>query len=156
MEPKAFGFRFSTQNGGGVADTPCVGYPIWSLGAHSRTGKVRVALKEANASIVRGRVRVQPGDLVAADDSCVGGVPRAPLADVLRVAEEIEAKEDPILRDVRAEPDPAEARRRHGCHTLQSRGAWRPSAGPEDERARTPRSRLASQPGKAPRPERGL
>ena len=144
------------QNGGGAADTPCIGYPIRSRGAHSRAGKDRVALEPTNLPIARGRVRDEPGDLVAADDSCAVVVPRAPRSDVLRTAEEIVAKEDPILRDVRAEPDPAEARRRHRPNTLRPRGAWRPSAGPNHEQARTPRSRPASQPGRARRPERGL
>ncbi len=102
MEPRAFGLRFSTQNGGEVTDTPCVSYPIWSRGAHSRTGEDRVALEASNEPVVRGRVRVQPGNLVAADDSCVVVVMRVRPADVLRVAAEIAAEEDPILRDVRA------------------------------------------------------
>ena len=41
---------------------------------------------------------------------------------MLRVAEEIEAKETLILRDIRAGMDLAEARRRHGYHTLQTKG----------------------------------
>ncbi len=106
-----------------MADTPCVGCPIRSRGAHSRTGKDRVALEASNAPTVRGHVRVEPGDLVAADDSFVVVVTRLRPADVLRVAAEIVAKEDPILRDVRAGTDLAEARRRHGWHTPQSRGA---------------------------------
>jgi regulator of RNase E activity RraA len=61
-----------------------------------------VALEASNAPTVRGHVRVEPGDLVAADDSCVVVVTRLRPADVLRVAAEIVAKEDPILRDVRA------------------------------------------------------
>ncbi len=87
------------------------------------------------------------GDMVAADGSRVAVVPRARAGDVPLSAEDIEAEKDPTLRDVRAEPDLAGARQRHGRHTPRSRGASRPPAGPEDERARTPRSRPASQPG---------
>lgn len=106
-----------------VSESRAFGYPIWSCAAHSRTGKDRVALEATNVPIVLGRVRVEPGDVVTADDSCVVVVPLARAADVLRIAEEIEAKEALILRDVRAGMDLAEARRRHGYHTLQTKGA---------------------------------
>jgi regulator of RNase E activity RraA len=112
-----------THNGGGAAGTPCAGCPIRSRGAHSRTGKDRAGLESVNVPVVLGRVRVELGDMVAADDSCVVVVTRLRPADVLRAAAEIVAKEDPILRDVRAGTDLAEARRRHGWHTPQSRGA---------------------------------
>jgi 4-hydroxy-4-methyl-2-oxoglutarate aldolase len=105
-----------------VGESRAFGYPIWSCAAHSRTGKDRVALEATNVPIVLGRARVEPGDLVTADDSCVVVVPLARVADVLRVAEEIEAKEALILRDIRAGMDLAEARRRHGYHTLQTKG----------------------------------
>ncbi len=89
--------------------------------------------------MVLDRACVEPSDMVAADRSCVLVVPRARAADLLRVAEEIGAKEGLPLRDVRAGTDPAAARRRHGYGTPQSRGATRLPAGPEQERATTPR-----------------
>ncbi|PZW48258.1 regulator of RNase E activity RraA [Humitalea rosea] len=106
-----------------VGESRAYGYPIWSCAAHSRTGKDRVALQATNVPIVLGRVRVDPGDLISADDSCVVVIPLARAADVLRVAEEIEAKEALILRDIRAGIDLAEARRSHGYHALQTKGA---------------------------------
>ena len=66
-----------TQNGGGVADTSCVGAPIRYRGAHSRTGKDRVGLESVNEPMVLGRVHVDPGDMVAVDGSCAVVVPRA-------------------------------------------------------------------------------
>lgn len=104
-----------------VGESRAFGYPIWSRSAHSRTGKDRVALEATNVPIVLGTVRVEPGDLICADDSCVVVVPRARAAEVLRLAEEIDAKEAAILVDLRAGVDLAEARRRHGYFTLQSR-----------------------------------
>jgi regulator of RNase E activity RraA len=104
-----------------VGESRDYGYPIWSRAAHSRTGKDRVALEATNVPIVLGTVRVDPGDVICADDSCVVAIPRARAADVLRVAEEIEAKEEQILQDIRAGIDLAEARRRHGYHALQTR-----------------------------------
>jgi regulator of RNase E activity RraA len=106
-----------------VGESRAYGYPIWSRASHSRTGKDRVALDAANVPIVLGHVRVDPGDVVCADDSCVVIVPQARAADVLAVAEAIEAKETLILDDIRAGVDLAEARRRHGYHSLQTKGA---------------------------------
>lgn len=104
-----------------VGESRAFGYPIWSRANHSRTGKDRVALDAVNVPIVLGLVRVDPGDLICADDSCVLVVPRLRAADVLGVAEAIETKEQLILKDIRAGIDLAEARRRHGYFTLQTR-----------------------------------
>ncbi len=104
-----------------VGESRAFGYPIWSRANHSRTGKDRVALEATNVPIVLGTARVDPGDLICADDSCVIAVPAARAADVLGIAEAIEAKEHLILRDIRAGVDLAEARARHGYHSLQTR-----------------------------------
>ena len=73
--------------------------------------------------IVFGHVRVDPGDVICADDSCVVVVPQSRALDVLGIAEAIEAKEQLILVDIRGGIDLAEARRRHGYFTLQTRPA---------------------------------
>jgi regulator of RNase E activity RraA len=104
-----------------VGESRDYGYPIWSRANHSRTGKDRVALDAVNVPIVLGHVRIDPGDLICADDSCVVAVPQARALDVLGIAEAIEAKESLILVDIRAGVDLAEARRRHGYFTLQTR-----------------------------------
>jgi 4-hydroxy-4-methyl-2-oxoglutarate aldolase len=104
-----------------VGESRAFGYPIWSRAAHARTGKDRVALEATMVPIVLGTVRVDPGDLLLADDSCVVAVPLARADEVLEVARAIEAKEDAILADIRAGMDLAEARRRHGYHSLQTR-----------------------------------
>ena len=106
-----------------VGESRDYGYPIWSRASHSRTGKDRVALDAVNVPIVLGHVRVDPGDVICADDSCVVVVPQARALDVLGIAEAIEAKEELILADIRAGIDLAEARRRHGYFTLQTRPA---------------------------------
>ena len=104
-----------------VGESRDYGYPIWSRANHSRTGKDRVALDATNVPVVLGNIRVDPGDVVCADDSCVVVVPASRAADVLGVAEAIEAKEALILADIRAGIDLAEARRRHGYFALQTR-----------------------------------
>jgi len=104
-----------------VGESRAFGYPIWSRAAHSRTGKDRVALEAVMAPIVLGTVRVDPGDLLCADDSSVVAVPLSRAEEVLAVAQGIEVKEEAILADIRGGMDLAEARRRHGYHTLQTR-----------------------------------
>jgi 4-hydroxy-4-methyl-2-oxoglutarate aldolase len=104
-----------------VGESRAFGYPIWSRANHSRTGKDRVALEATNVPVVLGQVRVDPGDLICADDSCVVVVPASRAEDVLGVAEAIEAKEHLILRDIRAGVELAEARARHGYHSLQTK-----------------------------------
>jgi regulator of RNase E activity RraA len=104
-----------------VTESRGFGYPIWSVANHSRTGKDRVALDAANVPIVLGRVRVDPGDVICADDSCVLVVPLARAMDVLDTAEAIEAKESLILADIRAGMPLDQARARHGYHALQTR-----------------------------------
>ncbi|WP_338665164.1 hypothetical protein VQH23_08300 [Pararoseomonas sp. SCSIO 73927] len=104
-----------------VGESRAFGYPIWSRAAHARTGKDRVALEAVMVPIVLGTVRVDPGDLLCADDSCVVAVPFERAEAVLEEARAIETKEDAILADIRAGVDLAEARRRHGYHGLQTR-----------------------------------
>jgi regulator of RNase E activity RraA len=104
-----------------VGESREIGYPIWSRAAHMRTGKDRVALAATNVPVVLGHVRVDPGDLVCADDNGVVVVPQTVAARILEVARSIEVKEDAILLDLRAGVDLAEARQRHGYHSLQTR-----------------------------------
>lgn len=104
-----------------VDESRASGYPIWSRASHMRTGKDRVMLEAVNVPVCLSRVRVEPGDVIAADDSGVLVVPLSRVEDVLRVAEEIEAKEQRILGEIRAGMDLAEARRRHGYFALQQK-----------------------------------
>ena len=52
---------------------------------------------------------------------CVVSVPLPRAEAVLAAARGIEEKEEAILADIRAGADLAEARRRHGYHSLQTR-----------------------------------
>lgn len=104
-----------------VGESREIGYPIWSRAAHMRTGKDRVMLAATNVPVVLGHVRVDAGDVVCADDNGVVVVPQGMAARVLEVAQAIDAKEEAILRDLRDGMDLAEARRRHGYHSLQTR-----------------------------------
>jgi regulator of RNase E activity RraA len=75
---------------GGVRDVGQsreLGYPIWSTERTPMTGKWRLEAMEINGPVVVCGIRVEPGDLVVADDTGVCFVPRARIMDVLAVAE---------------------------------------------------------------------
>jgi 4-hydroxy-4-methyl-2-oxoglutarate aldolase len=64
-----------------------VGYPLWSSEVSPITGKWRLETVEINGSVQIGGVRVEPGDLVVADDTGVCFIPRARILDVLELVE---------------------------------------------------------------------
>ena len=75
---------------GGVRDVGQsreLGYPIWSTERTPVTGKWRLEAMEINGPVVLCGIRVEPGDLVVADDTGVCFVPRERIMDVLAFAE---------------------------------------------------------------------
>jgi len=64
-----------------------LGYPIWSTERTPMTGKWRLEAMEINGPVVVCGIRVEPGDLVVADDTGVCFVPRERIMDVLVFAE---------------------------------------------------------------------
>jgi regulator of RNase E activity RraA len=82
---------------GGVRDvghSRSVGYPIWSTELSAVTGKWRLQTIEINGPVQIGGVRVEPGDLVVADETSVCFVPRDRVTDVLALAQEKVEAED--------------------------------------------------------------
>ena len=76
---------------GGIRDigqSRTLGYPIWSTERTPITGKWRVEAIEINGPVVVCGIRVDPGDLVVADDTGVCFVPRDKIMDVLLFAEQ--------------------------------------------------------------------
>jgi 4-hydroxy-4-methyl-2-oxoglutarate aldolase len=69
-----------------VGDGKEVGYPIWCTGVTPKTGKWRVQPAEINRPVVICGVRVEPGDLVVADETGVCFVPHALAEKVLAFA----------------------------------------------------------------------
>src|ERR1044072_9493023 len=59
-----------------VAHSRSVGYPLWASEVTPVTGKWRLETVEINGEIQMGDVRVNPGDLVVADDTGVVFIPR--------------------------------------------------------------------------------
>ena len=58
------------------------------------TGKWRIETVEINGSVQIGEVRVEPGDLVVADDSGVCFIPRDYILEVLELVEKKAKAED--------------------------------------------------------------
>ena len=77
-----------------VAHSRSVGYPLWSSEISPITGKWRLETVEINGAVQIGEVRVEPGDLVVADDTGVCFIPRARILEVLALAETKAKAED--------------------------------------------------------------
>ena len=82
---------------GGVRDvrhSRSIGYPVWASEITPVTGKWRLETVEINGEIQMGEVRVNPGDLVVADDTGVVFVPRDYIMEVLELCEKKKKAED--------------------------------------------------------------
>jgi regulator of RNase E activity RraA len=82
---------------GGVRDvrhSRSIGYPVWASEITPSTGKWRLETVEINGEIQMGEVRVNPGDLVVADDTGVVFIPRASIMEVLELCEKKKTAED--------------------------------------------------------------
>jgi 4-hydroxy-4-methyl-2-oxoglutarate aldolase len=82
---------------GGVRDvrhSRTIDYPIWASEITPVTGKWRLETVEINGEIEMCGVRVNPGDLVVADDTGVCFVPRTEIMRVLELCEKKKQAED--------------------------------------------------------------
>jgi 4-hydroxy-4-methyl-2-oxoglutarate aldolase len=70
-----------------IAHSRVVGYPVWSSEVTSITGKWRLETVEINGTVEIAGVRIEPGDLVIADDSGVCFIPRDYILEVLELVE---------------------------------------------------------------------
>jgi regulator of RNase E activity RraA len=96
-------------------------YPLWSKGHFMVTGKDRVGLAGFNVPVSLGKTRVNPGDLIAADDTGVVVIPKEKITEVLKVAEEIEDKENKIVESIKSGLSLKEARNKFHYHSLQTK-----------------------------------
>jgi len=77
-----------------VRHSRSIGYPVWASEITPVTGKWRLETVEINGEIQMGEVRVNPGDLVVADDTGVCFVPRVNIMEVLELCEKKKKDED--------------------------------------------------------------
>lgn len=84
---------------GGVRDIDEIrklNYPVWSRGMTPRSGKYRVEAIEINGPVMIAGVTVNPGDLIAADDTGVVVIPYQEVEDVFEKVIETSKKEQNI------------------------------------------------------------
>lgn len=116
--------------GGTVIDGVCrdvaraldVSYPLYTRGRYMRTGKDRVEVSDVGRPVSVGGLQVAAGDLLLGDADGVVRVPAAVEEQVLEICRTIAAREEKIVADVLGGTTLAEARARHGYHSLQRRG----------------------------------
>jgi len=77
-----------------------IGYPVWSKGYTPITGKYRYEGLSINGTINCGGVKVDPGDLIVADDSGVAVIPGKMVEEVLRLAKRWVEIEDELRAEI--------------------------------------------------------
>lgn len=89
---------------GGCRDVPQsieIGYPVFSRHITPTTGKTRLKMLEMNCSVQCGGVRVNPGDIIVADQTGVVVVPGQLADEVLEKALDAEAREDTFFEQLK-------------------------------------------------------
>jgi regulator of RNase E activity RraA len=85
---------------GGVRDTPQIGriqFPVFSRGVAPSTTINHFRFAGVNIAVTCAGARVNPGDIIVADEDGVAVVPKAHAADVLKKAEELDNTEHTML-----------------------------------------------------------
>jgi 4-hydroxy-4-methyl-2-oxoglutarate aldolase len=95
-------------------------YRVFSRGAYMVTGKGRVCLESVQQPVQVAATRVEPADLIVADDTGVICVPWSRARQVLQVAQEIAQAEREIEERVMQGISLREARHTAGYHLLQA------------------------------------
>lgn len=99
---------------GGVRDIDTIrqlDYPIWSSGQTPITGKYRVEAMEINVPVTIKGIRVNPGDLIVADDSGVVVIPNEKIDLVLEKTIEAIEKENKIVELIKSGASIAEMKK---------------------------------------------
>jgi regulator of RNase E activity RraA len=115
--------------GGTVIDGVCrdlptifrLQYPIFTKGYYMRTGKDRVEVDAVNVPVAISGIKIKPGDVILGDDSGVLSIPAEYVANVIKVAVEIAAKESIIEKELANGYGLREARAKVKYHDLQTK-----------------------------------
>lgn len=89
----------------GVAGVRAAAIPTWGMGGTTMTGHHRLETIEINGTIGMCGIRVEPGDLVVADDSGVTVVPQALIGSVLLRARRMQGLGEPLRALMRSGAD---------------------------------------------------
>jgi 4-hydroxy-4-methyl-2-oxoglutarate aldolase len=89
----------------GVKGIKAASIPVWALGGTTITGHHRVETLEINTPIGLHGIRVEPGDLVVADDSGVTVVPLALAQVILERAQRMSRLGEPLKATIQAGAD---------------------------------------------------
>ena len=95
-------------------------YPIFTKGTYMVTGKDRVEVEAINVPDTVSGLRIQPGDVILADDTGAIAIPAEAAEHVLAVASEIAAKEALIEEKLAQGASLKEARAQVQYHHLQT------------------------------------
>lgn len=98
-----------------------LGYPVFARSNTMRTGKDRTTADAYNVPVQIAGVRVAAGDWLVGDADGIVAIPADRVAEVLAVAQDIEAVEDRIRTAVAGGMRLDEARRASNYHALQTR-----------------------------------
>lgn len=85
-----------------VDDYVELGFPVYARGAVVSTARGRVMEEATNVMVQFGGVQVRPGDVVIADRSGVVIIPQERLEEVIAKAEELQAREEEMIAEIRA------------------------------------------------------
>jgi regulator of RNase E activity RraA len=96
-------------------------YPLFTRGAYMHTGKDRVNLVAVNEPVAISGIPVRPGDLVCGDADGALAVPAERAAEVVALAERIEAVEQQIVTAVEQGSTLRQARTVFSYHDLQAK-----------------------------------
>lgn len=99
-----------------------LGYPIFSKGYYMVTGKDRVEVDAVNIPVSISGVQVKDGDIIVADESGSIVIPLEKAEQILCYAQEIEQKEQLILKEINSGSTLKQARQKMGYYLLQRKG----------------------------------
>ncbi len=95
-------------------------YPIFTKGYYISTGKDRVEVAEVGGTVSVSDIQVKAGDIIVGDDSGIVVVPWEKAGEVLKIATEIDEKEDAILASLKNGKTLRQAREEADYHHLQT------------------------------------